>query len=217
MEGIIYLASGWSMNARYATCVAQEAYNNYAVWEIYDFKKEKPMTNRYKIRQNLISIGDDFWIENDQGKKIYKVDGKVLRIRKTLVFEDAQGKKLAQIQERLLTIRDTMVIDGPDGQEMAVIKKSLIAPLRDRWTVKVKDGEDLDVQGNIFDFEYSIKQGRYKVAEISKKWFRFTDTYGVEIDLGQNDILILAIAVAIDTMAHPDEKKEKRKKDKEEK
>ena len=175
------------------------------------------MTNRYKIRQNLISIGDDFWIENDEGKKVYKVDGKVLRIRKTLVFEDAQGKKLAQIQERLLTIRDTMVIDDADGKEIAVIKKALISPLRDRWMVKVKDGVDLDVQGNIFDFEYSIKQGRHKVAEISKKWFRLTDTYGVEIAPEQNDILILAVAVAIDMMAHPDEKKEKKKKDKEEK
>ena len=175
------------------------------------------MTTRYKIRQNLISIGDDFWIENEEGKKAYKVDGKVLRIRKTLVFEDAQGKKLAQIQERLLTIRDTMVIDDANGKEIAVIKKALISPFRDRWTVKVKDGEDLDVQGNIFDHEYSIKEGRKKVAEVSKKWFRLTDTYGVEIDPGQNDILILAIAVAIDMMAHPDEKKEKKKKDKEDK
>ena len=175
------------------------------------------MSTRYKIRQNLISIGDDFWIENAEGKKVFKVDGKVLRIRKTLVFEDAQGKKLAQIQERLLTIRDTMVIDDADGKEIAVIKKALIAPLRDRWMVKVKNGEDLDVQGSILDHEYSIKQGRTKVAEVSKKWFSFTDTYGVEIAPAQNDILILAVAVAIDMMAHPDKKKEKKKKDNKEK
>ena len=170
------------------------------------------MSTRYKIRQNLISIGDDFWIENGEGKKVFKVDGKVLRIRKTLVFEDAQGKKLAQIQERLLTIRDTMVIDDADGKEIAAIKKALIAPLRDRWSVRVKNGEDLDVQGSILDHEYSIKQGRDKVAEVSKKWFSITDTYGVEINPGQNDILILAVAVAIDMMAHPDKKKEKNKK-----
>ena len=169
------------------------------------------MTTRYKIRQNLISIGDDFWIENAEGKRVFKIDGKVLRIRKTLVFEDAQGKKLAQIQERLLTIRDTMAIDDADGKEMAVIKKALISPLRDRYSVKVRDGEDLDVQGNILDHEYSIKQGRTKVAQVSKKWFRLTDTYGVDIDPGQNDILILAVAVAIDMMSHPDEGKEKKK------
>jgi uncharacterized protein YxjI len=138
------------------------------------------------------------------------VDGKVLRIRKTLVFEDLNGKPLCTIKERLLTIRDTMTIDGPDGEQMAVIKKALIAPLRDRWTVKVKDGPDLDVQGNILDHEYTIKQGREKVAQISKKWFRLTDTYGLEIDPGQKDILILAVAVAIDMMAH-DEDGKKRK------
>jgi len=151
------------------------------------------MSTRYKISQKLISIGDDFWIENEKGRKVFKVDGKALRIRKTLVFEDMEGNTLCQIKERLLTIRDTMVIEGPDGEQIAVIKKALIAPLRDRWSVNVKEGPDLDVQGNILDLEYSIKQGWNKVAEVSKKWFRLTDTYGVEIDAGQNDILILVV------------------------
>ena len=152
------------------------------------------MITRYKIKQKLFSIGDDFWIENQDGQKVFKVDGKALRLRKTLVFKDMNGDKLA--------------IDGPDGEQMAVVKKALITPLRDKWDVKVKGGPDLDVQGNIFDLEYKIKQGRKKVAEVSKKWFRLTDTYGVEIDSGQNDILILAIAVAIDMMAHDDKKKD---------
>ena len=165
------------------------------------------MPTRYKIRQKLFSIGDDFWIENQHGQKVFKVDGKALRLRETLIFKDMNGEKLCQIQERWLPIKETMAIDGPDGEQMAVVKKALITPLRDKWDVKVKDGPDLDVLGNIFDLEYSIKQGRKKVAEISKKWFRLTDTYGVEIDPGQNDILILAIAVAIDMMAHDDDKK----------
>lgn len=160
------------------------------------------MSNRYKIRQNLLSIGDDFWIENAKGQKVFKVDGKVLRIRKTLVFEDANGRKLAQIKERLLALKDTMVVEDANGKDLATIKKALIAPLRDKWNVSIKDGEDLVVQGNILNLEYSIKQGRTKVAEVSKKWFSLTDTYGVEIADGQNDILMLAIAVAVDMMAH---------------
>jgi uncharacterized protein YxjI len=163
------------------------------------------MSNRYKIRQKLFSIGDDFWIENQKGEKIYKVDGKVLRIRKTLVFEDVNGKKLCQIKERLLSIKDSMVIEHTDGKDLAVVKKALISPLRDKWNVNVKGGEDLEVKGNILDLEYDIRQGRRKVAEVSKKWFSITDTYGVEIEDGQNDILILAVAVAIDMMAHDQE------------
>jgi uncharacterized protein YxjI len=164
------------------------------------------MSNRYKIHQQLISIGDDFWIENQEGKRVFKVDGKALRLRKTLLFEDMNGKELCMIQQRLLAITDTMAIEAPNGGQLAVIKKALISPFRDRWSVNVTNGPDLDVQGDILDHEYSIKQGGTKVAEVSKKWFSLTDTYGVEVGAGQNDILILAIAVAIDMMAHGDKK-----------
>ena len=170
------------------------------------------MPTRYKIRQKMISIGDDFWIENQEGQRVFKVDGKALRLRKTLIFEDMSGNKLCQIQERWLPIKETMAIDDANGNQMAVVKKALIAPLRDHWSVNVKNGPDLEVQGNILDHEYAIKQGWNKVAEVSKKWISLTDTYIVEIDEGQNDILILAIAVAIDMMAHDDDDKKKEKK-----
>jgi uncharacterized protein YxjI len=160
------------------------------------------LPNRYKITQKLLSIGDDFWIENQDGKKVFKVDGKTLRIRKTLVFEDVNGNKLCQIKERLLTIQDSMVIEDPHGRDLAVIKKALIAPLRDRWTVNVRNGPDMVVVGNILDREYTFKQKGRKVAEVSRKWFSITDIYGVEIAEGQEDIIILAVAVAIDMMTH---------------
>lgn len=160
------------------------------------------MTTRYKIHQKMLSIGDDYWIENSEGKRVFKVDGKVLRIRKTLILEDINGKPLCQIKERLLTIKDTMVIEDPNGKDIAVMKKALISPLRDRWDVKVNDGDDLVVQGNFIDHEYAIKRKGKKVAEVSKKWFRITDTYGVDVDQGQNDVLILAVAVVIDMMTH---------------
>ena len=159
--------------------------------------------NRYQMRQKLISFGDDFYIENEAGQKVFKVDGKVLRVRDTLVFKDMQGNKLCQIQERLLTIKDVMAIEDGQGHEIAKVKKALITPLRDRWTVKVRNGPDLAVQGNILDHEYEIKEGRRKVAQVSKKWFRIRDTYGVEIAPDQEDVVILAVTVALDNMAHP--------------
>jgi len=158
---------------------------------------------RYQMRQKMLSIGDDYWIENEAGQKAFKVDGKALRVRQTLILEDAHGAELAKIQERLLRVKDSMEIEGPDGRRQAMVKKALIAPLRERWAVNVGDGPDLEVQGNIVDHEYTIGAGRDKVAEVSKKWFRIRDTYGVEVAPGQNDALILAVAVVIDEMAHP--------------
>jgi uncharacterized protein YxjI len=109
------------------------------------------------MRQKLVSIGDDYWIENDQGERVFKVDGKALRIRKTLILEDSHGSELLKIQERVARVRDTMEIEDRDGHTVATVKKALITPLRDRWTVKVADGADLDVKGNIVDHEYTIE------------------------------------------------------------
>jgi uncharacterized protein YxjI len=109
--------------------------------------------NRYQMRQKMVSIGDDFWIENEHGQRVFKVDGKALRVRQTLIFEDAHGRELAKIQERMLRIKDSMEVEGPNGEQLAMVKKALITPLRDRWVVKIKNGPDLDVKGNILDHE----------------------------------------------------------------
>jgi uncharacterized protein YxjI len=157
---------------------------------------------QYRMRQKLVSIGDDYWIEDDRGERVFKVDGKALRLRKTLVFEDASGTELLKIQERRLRIRDTMEIEDPHGRTVATVKKALVSPLRDRWAVEVADGADLEVKGNIVDHEYEIESDGHRAAAVSKKWFRVADTYGVEVGPGQNPLLILAVAAVLDSMAH---------------
>jgi uncharacterized protein YxjI len=169
-------------------------------------REERPGggADHYRMRQKLVSIGDDYWIENDQGERVYKVDGKALRVRQTLIFQDARGAELVKIQERMLRARDTMEIEDRDGRRVAMVKKAMITPVRERWTVKAADGPDLEVQGNIVDHEYTIEDGRDKVAEVSKKWFRVADTYGVEVAPGQDPVVILAVTAVLDTMAHPE-------------
>jgi len=153
-------------------------------------------SNRYRMVEKLAAFGDDFFIENDQGQRVFKVDGKAARLRDTTIFRDAQGNELCKIQQRIARIKDSMEIEGPNGDRMALVQKAMITPLRDRFVAKVGDGPDLEVQGNLLAHEYRIGN----VAEISRKWFRVRDSYGVEIAPGQNDVLILAIAVCIDQM-----------------
>ncbi len=166
-------------------------------------RHEEREATRYQMRQRMISIGDDYTIENDRGERVYKLDGKALRVRKTILFEDMAGHELCKIQERMLHVRDSMEIEGPDGKRAAMVQKAMIEPLRERWVIKT-DGPDLHVHGNIVDHEYTIDRDGDKVAEISKRWFRVRDTYGVEVLPGENDVLILAATAVIDTMAHPD-------------
>jgi uncharacterized protein YxjI len=156
----------------------------------------------YRMRQRLVSIGDDFWIETDGGQRAYKVDGKALRLRKTLVFEDPEGRELAKIQERVARLRDSMEVEDADGNRLAMVKKALISPLRDRWAVTIENGQDLEIQGNVLDHEYTFTDGHTRVATVSKQWFRVADSYGVEIAADQDPVVVLAATVAVDMMAH---------------
>jgi uncharacterized protein YxjI len=158
---------------------------------------------RYQMREKLVSFGDDFWIENDRGERVFKVNGKMMRVRGTLDFENTEGQVKAQIQERMLRVKDSMAIEDGKGHKAAEVKRALITPIRERWVVKIADGPDLEVQGDLLAHEYKIGDGKHKVAKVSKKWFRVRDSYGVQIEPDQDDAVILAVTVAIDAMVHP--------------
>jgi uncharacterized protein YxjI len=153
------------------------------------------------MREKLFAIGDDFWIETGAGERAFKVNGKALRIRDTLVLENPGGEELFSIQEKKLHVRDTMKIER-GGKTVATVKKALVSPLRDRFSIAVDGGEDMEAKGNIVDHEYKIELGGDQVAEVSKRWFRVRDTYGIEIAPAQDDPLLLAVIVCIDQMSH---------------
>lgn len=157
---------------------------------------------RYRMREKLVAIGDDYWIEDEAGQRRYKVNGKALRVRDTLVIEDPGGGELVKIQQKVARVRGTMEIEAPDGRTLATVKKALVSPIRDRWSVSVEGGPDLEVKGNIVEHEFTIEGPGGKVGEASKRWFRVADTYGIEVADGQDPALVIAIVVVVDQMAH---------------
>jgi uncharacterized protein YxjI len=164
-------------------------------------RREAAGATRYRMQEKLFAIGDDFWIENEAGERTFKVNGKAFRIRDTLILQSPSGDELYSIQEKKLRVRDTMDIER-NGHEVATVKKALITPLRDRFSIDVKDGDDMEAKGNIVDHEYKIESHGDEVAEVSRRWFRVRDTYGIEIKPGQDDALLLAVVVCIDQMSH---------------
>ena len=157
-----------------------------------------PEGTRYTMREKMFSIGDDSWIETEDGERAFKVDGKALRIRETLIIEGPSGEELLKIQEKKLSVRDKMEVER-GGSTVATVKKRLVG-IRDRYTIEVEGGDDLSAKGNFVDHEYEIERDGDKVAEVSKRWFRVRDSYGIEVAPGQDDALILAVAVCIDQM-----------------
>ena len=153
---------------------------------------------RYILKKKLFSIGSDFTIKDADGQDQYFVDGKMLTLRDRLVFQDMKGNELAVIQKKLLSWGTTYEIYH-GGVLTATVKESIFTLLGHRFTVDDDHGpNDLEAKGNFTDHQYSFSRGGQEVAEVSEKWFTLTDTYGVDVNAGEDDVLILACAVVIE-------------------
>ena len=158
------------------------------------------------MKQKLFSWGDDFTIKNEEGADLFFVDGKAFSIGKKLSFQNMQGEELAFIQQKLLAWGPTYQILR-NGSLAAIVKKELFTLFRCRFTVDVPGPDDLEAAGDFLDMEYTFTRGSNVVAEVSKRWFQWSDTYGVDVSDGEDEVLILASTVVIDMVCHADNKR----------
>ncbi len=159
---------------------------------------------RYVMRERLLSFGDDFQIRDEEGRDLYFVDGKAFSIGDKLSFRDMSGTELAFIKQKVLALSRTYEIHR-GGTLSAVVRKKLFGVLHHRFSVDVPGPDDLEATGNFLDHEYTFRRGDRVVATVSKRWLSLSDTYGIETEPGEDDVLILASAVVVDQACHPDE------------
>ncbi|MEO7368822.1 MAG: LURP-one-related family protein [Gemmatimonadaceae bacterium] len=161
---------------------------------------------RYVLKQKLFSLGDDFYIRDENERDIYFVDGKFLSIGDQLSFQDLEGNELAFIKQKILAWGRTYELFRK-GELVAVVKKELFAPFHHTFNVDVPGPDDLQAEGNFLDREYTFTRRDKVVATVSKQWFTLADTYGVDVADGEDDILILVSAVVVDMSCHGDGKR----------
>jgi uncharacterized protein YxjI len=150
----------------------------------------------------VLSLTDQFKINDDQGKAVFEVKGKLISLGDKLSFRNMSGDELALIKQEIISLVPSYRIYR-DGDLQADVSKKLLTGLKDKFKVDMKDGtRDLKITGNILDHDYRIKRGRGEVARVSKKWVSIGDSYGIEVDEGEDDVLILACVVIVDMISH---------------
>ncbi|GLU49066.1 LURP-one-related/scramblase family protein [Nocardiopsis ansamitocini] len=164
---------------------------------------------KFLVRERVFDIGDDYWVEDQNGDRAFLVDGKALRIRQTFELKDMDGNEIFRIRKRLLSVRDTMRIER-DGKTVATVRKRLFNPIRNKLIVDLAEGGEWEVTGDFLDKEYVIGDGDGPIAHISRKWFRVRDTYAVDVnthrkDAGGDPALVLSVAVCVDALTDDEE------------
>jgi uncharacterized protein YxjI len=158
---------------------------------------------RYLVQERIFSITTDFWIEDENGNRVFLVDGRALSLRETFELKDAHGDVLILIRKKLFAMRDTMEIENGNGV-IATVRPAFFSPVRHRYDIDLADGQRLEAVGNFTDKDWELSAGGRVVGRISRRWFSIRDAYGVEVAPGADDALVIAIAVCIDRI-HEDE------------
>ena len=159
---------------------------------------------KYLMKQKLWALGDDFVIKDEAGNDVFFVDGKVFSLGHKLSFQDMNGNELAFIAQKLLSFKKQYEVYR-NGQLFADVVKELTF-FKDQFTVDIPGPNDYEVNGNFWDYEYIFTRRGREVAVVSKRFFTWADTYGIDIVDGEDDITILATAGVIE-LVHQDEKR----------
>ncbi|MFF8269676.1 LURP-one-related/scramblase family protein [Streptomyces sp. NPDC016562] len=156
---------------------------------------------KYLVRDKVLAIGDDYWIEDEEGRHAFLVDGKALRFRDTLELKDPDGRILITLREKMLSLRDAMTLER-DDRRLAVIRKKRFSLLRNHYLVTLAEGTELDVSGRILDREFKVEYDGELLALISRQWYRVRETYAVDVVREDADAaLLVAVAVCVIRMA----------------
>lgn len=154
---------------------------------------------RYQIRQRIFSFGDNFVIKDAFDEPRFAVSGRVFSFGDKLSLQDLNGNELFYIEQKVFKfLPEYNIFKG--SMHVAMVKKefSFFTP---RFIIQSQYG-NYTMEGEIFGHNFQIMKNGRVVAVVSKKWFAFSDTYGVEIDDSEDQAFLLSLVIVIDQVIH---------------
>jgi uncharacterized protein YxjI len=133
------------------------------------------------IKQEFVSWGPKFWLEDNSGVHLGEIDGKVL------------------------TVHHEYEIKDKDGQTRARIKKKILKLFGSEWWMEDDQGHEMArIKGNVVHHTYDIlAPDKSVIARVHLNWVTVSDEYCVEIIRQDFDpLLVLGYAVAMDHVEH---------------
>jgi uncharacterized protein YxjI len=154
---------------------------------------------KYIIKQKIFSLGTSFYIKNEFQEDVYSIKGEVFSLGKKLRLYDLEDRELVYIEQQLFNFLPVYNI-YVNGEVIAKVKKKFTL-FRTEFSIESK-GKEYILEGDFLAHEYKILSQGLVVANISKEWFTFSDTYGVDISEGESHPFMLAMVIVLDQACH---------------
>lgn len=154
----------------------------------------------YQIKEKLFTLGNTFDILDENGHPAYHVKSQFFSWGKKLFFENMSGQELAFIQQKPAFFRTEYHILQNGTPKVHLLKRpTFFKPVFDMLLI---GKGPVEIQGNFSAHEFQFKRGGQVLAHVSKARWSWSDSYGVSIADGEEDVLFLAACIVIDQVLH---------------
>ncbi|NMP32176.1 hypothetical protein HII17_11400 [Thalassotalea sp. M1531] len=157
---------------------------------------------RFVMKQKIFSLRDSFEIFDENDTLAYVAKGGFVSIRKGLTLKNNSDQNVAKIRQKLIAWKPTFYIKFNNGYRCK-IKKCFFPLFKSRFLITTPQAE-IVIDGDFWAHEYQFSCKGEEIANVSKRWFSFSDTYGVDIKYPEDVELILSAVAVIDMVIHDD-------------
>jgi len=145
------------------------------------------------IKQKVFSWKDKFTVKNEEEIDQYAVEGEFFSIGKKLHITDHSGNEVAVIHQKVLSLMPRYFVYQGNQEVAEIVKKFTF--IKQAYVV---NGPNWKVEGNFSAHNYRVFDEDKPIINIEKGWFTWGDSYILDIDPSVNEILALAVVLAID-------------------
>lgn len=149
---------------------------------------------RLLIKQRVFSWTDTYDVYDEYEKPKYFVRAELFSWgHKIHVYEHSTGNEVGMIRQQLLTFLPKFDVEI-NGQTVGTIQKqfSLFKP---QYEVNCKDWH---VAGDFLAWQYNVYQGSSPILQINKEPFHWGDTYTIDYQNPEDELMGLLLVIAID-------------------
>ena len=145
------------------------------------------------MKQKIFSWSDTFTVKDAAGEDKYFIEGEVFSFGKKLHVYDRSGREVAFIHQKLWSFLPRYMV-AVNGIDVAEIVKEFTF-LRPKYSIL---GPGWDVSGSFWEHDYEVTENGRPVVSIRKEWMTWGDTYELDIADPGNEVMALAVVLAID-------------------
>ena len=153
----------------------------------------------FHIKEQPFNWAKKYIINDEEGNEIYYGRKKMLSFYDQTRIFDSFDEEIYEIRKKPFSLKSVFYI-LKSGKKVFRVFKKIVTIHPEIYIESLTDIDAFYVQGDLWQHEYSFFTEGQKFASVSKKFLSFTDNYGIQIEEGHDERLVLAVVLVIDLM-----------------